>query len=112
MPTPEVPVGESQIQEINKEAEFVVDEDLKKAGAQVVQKNFTAQVKSDKGAPLIQIPPTQVITVAPPAQRPTLISWAKGPITSSLTWLGAFWLRILKKALHFGWSVKSEEGHA
>ncbi len=103
MPTPEIPTGEPRITEPKEE--FIVDETLKGSGFKAVQKNFTAQVKNDKGVPLIQTPPTQVITVAPPAPRTTLISWAKGPITSSLTWLAAFWLRVLKKAFHFGWQV-------
>jgi len=103
MATPEIPIGEPRVQE--RAEEFVVDETLKNAGAQVVQKTFKAQVKDDKGQPLIQTPPTQVVNITPPAPQPTLTSWAKGPITLSLTWLGAFWLRILKKALHFGWRV-------
>lgn len=110
MPTPEIPTGEPRITEPKEE--FIVNETLKSSGFKVVQKNFTAQVKNSKGVPLIQTPPTQVIAVTPPAAQTTLTSWAKGPIASSLTWLGAFWLRILKKALHFGWLVKGEEKNA
>ena len=104
--TPEVLRPEQpQVQEVNKEAEFIVPETLSQSGVKVVQKNFTAQVKDDKGQPLIQTPPTQVITVAPPADDTTLTTWSKGSITSSLTWLGMFWIRVIKKALHFGWQV-------
>jgi hypothetical protein len=102
--TPEIPRPEPQIQEV-KEAEFVVPETLSQSGVKVVQKNFTAQVKDDKGQPLIQTPPTQVITVQPPADDKTLTDWSKGSITSSLTWLGMFWIRVIKKALYFGWRV-------
>ena len=77
-------------------------------GVKVVQKNFKAQVQDDKGAPVIQTPPTQVITaVQPPADTTTLTTQAKGDTTSSVTWLAAFWLRIIKKALHFGWRIVS-----
>ena len=107
MATPEIPAGEPRVQE--RQEEFIVDETLKNAGAQVVQKTFKAQVKDDKGQPLIQTPPAQVISVTPPAPSPTLTSWAKGPITSSLTWLGVFWLRVLKKALHFGWRIVGKQ---
>jgi hypothetical protein len=104
--TPEIPrPGEPQVEEINKEAEFVVPETLKQSGVQVVQKTFKAQVNDDKGQPLIQTPPTQVITVAPPADDTTLTSWSKGSVSSSLTWLGMFWIRVIKKAIHFGWQV-------
>jgi len=109
MASPEIPAGEPQVSE--RKEEFIVNENLQSSGVKVVQKNFTAQVKNDKGTPLIQTPPAQVITVTPPAPQTTLITWAKGPVASSLTWFAAFWLRILKKALHFGWTVK-EEDHA
>jgi hypothetical protein len=104
--TPEIPrPGEPQVEEINKEAEFVVPETLKQSGVQVVQKTFKAQVKDDKGQPLIQTPPTQVITIQPPADDTTLTTWSKGSVSSSLTWLGVFWIRVIKKAIHFGWQV-------
>ena len=103
--TPEIQRPEPQVQEINKEAEFIVPETLQQSGVKVVQKNFTAQVKNDKGQPLIQTPPTQVITIQPPADNKTLTTWSKGSIASSLTWLGAFWIRVIKKALFFGWRV-------
>ncbi len=95
---------ESQVQDI-KEAEFIVPEDLRQSGVKVVQKNFTAQVKSDNGQPLIQTPPKQVTTIQPPGDDATLKNWSKGSVSSSLTWLGAFWMRVIKKALHFGWRV-------
>jgi len=104
--TPELLKPEQpQIQEVNKEAEFIVPETLQQSGVRVVQKNFTAQIRDNKGQPLIQTPPTQVITVQPPADDLTLITWSKGSITSSLTWLGAFWIRVIKKALYFGWQI-------
>src|SRR3990167_1553834 len=100
--TPEIE-PQPQIQE--RKEEFIVDETLKNAGAQVVQKTFKAQVRDDKGVPLIQTPPAQVITITPPASQVTLTKQAKGPITSSLSWLAAFWLRVIKKAIHFGWKI-------
>jgi len=103
--TPEIPRGEPQVTEIDNNAEFVVDETLKNTGVQVVQKNFTTQIKSSSGKPIIQTPPTQVITVQPPADPAALTVMAKGSVSSSSTWLAAFWLRIIKKAMHFGWRI-------
>ena len=77
---------------------------VEKAGATPRPSQFTAQVTDDAGQPLIQTSKNQV-TIQAPADTATLTSWSKGPITSALTWLGAFWLRILKKAVHFGWKV-------
>ena len=105
--TPEVLRPEQpQVQNI-KEAEFIVPENLQQSGVKVVQKNFTAQTNDDKGQPLIQTPPTQVVSITPPADDTTLTTWSKGSISSSLTWLGTFWKRVIKKALHFGWQVVS-----
>ncbi len=102
---PEVP----QIKEV-KEAEFIVPETLQqKTGVQVVQKNFKVQVKDDHGNPLIQTPPTQVITVSPPNDQESLVKESKGDVSSSSTWLATFWLRIIKKALYFGWKVLGRE---
>lgn len=101
--TPEVLQAEPQVQE--RKEEFIVDETLSKAGAQVVQKTFKAQVKDDKGVPLIQTPPTKVISVSPPSDQQTLTNQSKGSVSSSLTWLATFWLRVIKKAIHFGWSI-------
>lgn len=102
--TPEVLRPETQVQE--RPEEFVVPETLQQStGVKVVQKNFTAQVKGDKGIPLVSASPTQVISVAPPASSDDLTKQSKGSVASSLTWLAAFWLRVLKKAMHFGWQV-------
>jgi len=100
---PETP----QIQE--RQEEFIVPENLQSTGVKVVQKNFTAQAKNDKGQPVIQTPPTQVITVKPPYNQTNLVAQAKGSVTLSLTWLSAFWIRIIKKALHFGWQVSGND---
>lgn len=99
IPRPEVP----QVQE--RQEEFIVPETLQGSGIKVVQKNFKAQVKDDKGQAVVQTPPTQVISVTPPADDATLASQAKGSVSSSLTWLATFWIRVIKKAMHFGWQI-------
>lgn len=101
---PEVP------QVVEHTEEFIVPETLQSSGVKVVQKNFKAQIKNDKGIPVIQTPPAQVITtVQPPADTQTLTRESKGDVSSSTTWLAAFWLRVIKKALHFGWQIISGE---
>lgn len=66
---------------------------------------FTQQVVSDDGQNLISTPQTQTITIQLPADQPQLKQAAKGSINDSLTWFASFWLRIFKKAIHFGWKV-------
>lgn len=103
--TPEIPRPEAP-QVTEKQEEFIIPETLQQStGVQVVQKNFKAQVKDDSGKPLIQTPPTQVVTVQPPADDTTLQNWSKGSINSSQTWLGIFWIRIIKKAIALGWKI-------
>jgi hypothetical protein len=100
---PEVPTVQEHIEEFPETIQQI-------QGAKVVQKTFKAQVKDDKGKPIIQTQPTQIITtVQPPADTQTLTQQSKGDTTSSTTWLAAFWLRIIKKALHFGWQILGGE---
>lgn len=100
--TPEVPQPEARITERPEEFPETIQQIQ---GAKPVQKTFKAQVISDKGTPLIQTPPAQVITIQPPGDTTSLETQAKGDTTSSMTWLAAFWLRIIKKAIHFGWQI-------
>jgi hypothetical protein len=83
---------------------------IEKGGVKVQPTQFTAQVYDDKGKPLIQTPATKTVTVQLPADQTALASWSKGSISDSLTWLAMFWLRIIKKALHFGWKIVRKEG--
>lgn len=103
--SPEISQETPQIVEHDSNAEFVVDETLQNTGVQTVQKTFKSQVFNDNGQPVIQTPPTKVITVSPPSDSTTLGNQAKGDVSDSSTWLAKFWLRILQKALHFGWSI-------
>lgn len=79
-------------------------------GAVATKTQVTAQVTDDTGAPLIQTPPTQVVTIQIPASPIQLADWSKGSPSQSLTWFATFWLRIIKKAFHFGWRVITKGG--
>lgn len=101
--TPEIQRPEPQVSE--RKEEFIVPETLQKSGVKVVQKTFKSQVTDGKGSSIIQTPPQQVITVQPPYDSAVLEKQAKGSVSSTATWLAAFWLRIIKKALRFGWQI-------
>jgi hypothetical protein len=105
--TPEIPRPETP--PIQERADEFPETIQQIQGAKVVQKTFTTQVADDKGAAVIQTPPSQVISVTPPSDQVTLAKQAKGDTTSSLTWLAAFWLRVIKKATHFGWKIVGKE---
>lgn len=107
--TPEIPRPEP-LQVIEHSEEFIVPERLQqKTGVQVVQKNFKSQISDDHGTPLIQTPPARVIEVTPPADEETLVEWSKGSPDSTKTWLGAFWVKIVKRAMTFGWKIVGRE---
>jgi hypothetical protein len=109
MPTPETIQPEVPQVTVDTIAEKPASEEFVSSGSQpVIQKTFTAQqVKDDKGQTMIQPPSAQVITVQPPYDPTTLTNQSKGSTTSSLTWLSAFWIRVVKKALYYGWKVVS-----
>ena len=86
-----------------------IPETAQRAGVTTPLTEFTAQVKDNNGQDVIQ-PTAQTLEV--PADNVTLTSWAKGSITSSLTWFGAFWLRIIKKAVHFGWRTTTANANS
>ncbi len=75
-------------------------EELERVPTQV-----TAQVTDDAGRQLIQTPATQVVTIQIPAAQAQLEDWSHGSPSNSLTWFATFWLRMIKKALRFGWRV-------
>jgi hypothetical protein len=67
---------------------------------------FNKQVKTDSGKPLIQIPTEGgKIKITIPKPQLELENLAKGSISDSITWFAAFWIRMIKKAIHFGWEL-------
>jgi hypothetical protein len=70
-----------------------------------VPTQFTQKVTSSTGQTMIQTPQGQAITITLPDEQTTLTDKAKGSSDDSVTWFARFWLRIIKKAVHFGWNV-------
>lgn len=83
---------------VERSEEFEASKEEKEIGVEPRVEHFTAQVERG-GKKLIQTPKTQAVTIQLPTDQGTLVSWAKGPITSSLTWFAAFWLRLIKKII-------------
>ena len=88
-------------EEVPKETQLLVQE----VGGRVVPSQITAQVVDDTGKPLTTSPATQVVTITIPASQQQIADWTKGSPSDSLTWLATFWIRLIKKAIHFGWRV-------
>jgi len=80
--------------------------ELSGMGVTSVPTQITAQVVDDKtGKQLIQTPGSQTVTITIPASPKQLDDWSKGSPSDSLTWFAFFWLRLIKKAIHFGWRI-------
>jgi hypothetical protein len=77
----------------------------RKEVASPIPAQFKAQVKTDKGQSLIQSFSGRDISITLPKTPQNLDELAKGSISDSITWFAAFWLRMIKKAIHFGWQL-------
>lgn len=66
---------------------------------------FNKQITDDKGQSLVQSPATQSVTITLPSDRSQLTTLAKGSVSDSITWFASFWLRMIKKAIRFGWRL-------
>ncbi len=68
---------------------------------------FKAQVTDDKGNNIITTPETKKADIIiPEIDRETLeLKVKNGNVEESSIWSAAYWLRLLKKSIYFGWKV-------
>lgn len=67
---------------------------------------FQKQVKTDSGKPLIETSATlEKIKITIPRSPVELEQLSKGPISDSITWFAAFWIRMIKKAIYYGYNI-------
>jgi len=101
-----------RIPEVSQYPEEVeVPPQLFQQGIRAVEREFKTPVMDDHGQPMVVSPAMQKISITLPAAQGQLLAWAKGPISDSLTWFAAFWLRMIKKAVYFGWNLISGGGN-
>lgn len=77
----------------------------RRTGISVRPQHFSAPPMRHKGQQVFTTPQTQTVSIQLPADQGQIKGWASGPVTSALTWFARFWLRIIKKAHHFGWRI-------
>jgi len=89
--------------------EVEIPEDLrkieKKEEIQTTKTQFTAQVSDDSGVPMTESPVTKVASIEIPESEEALKAFSEGNTEEARTWWGATFLRMIKKALHFGWNI-------
>jgi hypothetical protein len=106
MPTPlekEKPPLEDLVQHVEDVPE--IPRHIEQGGVVASPTQVTAQVADDSGQGLMQTPTNQTFVITLPADDAQIETWSKGKIVDALTWFGLFWLRAIKKALHFGWKI-------
>ena len=84
------------------EAPKISENLTKETGVEKVETAFTANIKDDRGQPIIQTPQTQAVAIQIPASAVQLSQTAKGKSEDALTWWALFWLRAIQKALYLG----------
>ncbi|MBI3397024.1 hypothetical protein HY045_00960 [Candidatus Woesebacteria bacterium] len=94
---------QSQITEIPQVPE--IPPAIEKAGVTAVPNQVSNPVKSDNGQVLTQTPAASTISIQLSQPQQNLLVWSKGEVGSSLTWWSVFWIRMVKKAIHFGWKI-------
>lgn len=91
-----------------------IPEHIEKAGLMqntASSQPFTAQVQDDQGNDLIFTPENAPVDIVIPDTVQVLEEEAKGNIEESGTWLANFFLRIIKKAIHFGRKIIYPNGN-
>lgn len=103
--TPQIPEG------VEQRAEQVdIPVDIERAGVAPTPTQVTVQVTDDAGNQLIQTSATPGVVIQIPAAQEKLEDWSHGDPDKSLTWYATFWVRLIKKALHFGWRIITRGG--
>lgn len=64
-----------------------------------------AQPADDAAALDDQTQVSPKVSIQIPTSQEQLEEWSHGSPKNALTWFAAFWLRLIKKALHFGWRI-------
>ena len=99
--------GQTLVKE--RPTDFEIPPELERGGhLQPVPSQFQAKVTDDSGKPLIQTSQAKTVTIQIPASQKELESWSKGDSENAITWFAVFWIRLIKKGLHFGWRMISK----
>ena len=102
-PERETPVIPEEVGKKPEQAESPAQ--IERVGAPVTPSPTTPQTADDTSAQDDQAQASQSVTVQIPTTQDQLEDWSHGAPSNALTWFATFWLRLIKKALHFGWRI-------
>jgi len=101
---PIFPEREKNIIETPEEASALTIE--RKEVVTFIPIHFRKQVKTDSGKPLMETTPTsEKIKITIPKEPLELEQLSKGSVSDSITWFAAFWIRMIKKAIYYGYRI-------
>ena len=95
--------GRYEIKEIPDQPE-IPPKLTQETGIKAVERAIGANVK-DGRADVIQSPETRQFTLQIPDVREKMEKLSKQSVGDSSTWFGAYFVRMIKKALYFGWKI-------
>lgn len=101
--------GPIEIKEIPQDAE--VSAGMEAGGVQAVPSQFATAVQDDSGNQLISSPAISKVTLEIPATREQLELIASQTSDESKKGFAIFWIRLIKKALRFGWNTVVKGGN-
>lgn len=90
-------------QAVERPSEFP-EEQVQQLGGKVRPTQFP-QKTDDTGQTVVQTPASKTVTIQLPDDEEHLKALSKGKPTDAVTGFAKFWLRMVKKALHYGWKV-------
>lgn len=109
MPNPERPPDRSVV-EVPTQAE-IPPEIEQGMGVAPVPTQFNNNVSDDSGKPLTQTPATQAVSIQIPGSNYSQLKrLSKGKIVDSITWAALWGIRMIKKAIFFGWNYIFKNG--
>ena len=86
--------------------ELEIPEEIEaKEGVKATRTQFTTTIKADDGTHMVSSPSTKKVSIQLPTDEDTLETMSKDDVESSSTWSGAYWLRLIKKAVFYGWDI-------
>lgn len=104
----QTPERETQVtpEDVGKKPEKVeVPAQIEREGVPSATTPTPSQATDDTSTQDDQAQATQGVSIQIPTSQDELENWSHGAPTNALTWFANFWLRLIKKALHFGWRI-------
>lgn len=113
MSTPEIPIGPQQPVETPQKSEAPVENPIQAVEQNQTTKQSTPQPQQpvdDSNVTDGLTPPPPTISIQLPADPQQLLDWSHQKPDNAVVWFALFWIRLMRKAAHFGWKMLTKGG--